>query len=100
MFTFDTNVAYNILSILVIFGTIFGAFFNLKSKIQVLETDFKNTKERLSKLEQKTAADYEKIEVKISELESKSEDRHKDLQNRIDKMPLEIISLLRGLEKK
>lgn len=97
--SFNPSLLYNILGIVVILGTVFGAFFNIKNQVELLKNDLKNAVEQTTKLELKTAADYTKIERKISELEDKSEDRHKDLQTRIDKMPMEIINILRNINK-
>lgn len=94
--TFDPTWVYYILASLAIIGTCIGFFFNLKSEIAVLKSRLQNAIDQTSELKQKTAADYSKIEKVIADLENKSEDRHKDLQSRIDKMPIEIITLLRS----
>ena len=94
----DLQLVYTVLGILTLLATAFGFFFNLKNKIELVKNDLINTKEQLKSLETKTIADYSKIENKISELESKAEDRHKDLQTRIDKMPLEILNLFNTIK--
>lgn len=96
--SFNPSIVYNVLGIIVIVVTGLGFFFKLRNKIDLVENKLENAIESTKKLELKTAADYSKIESKMSELETRAEDRHRDLQNRIDKMPLEIINLLKKTE--
>lgn len=85
--TFDPDLVFTILSIIVIIITGISFFLNTKNQLKVLEMDCKNTKENLRKLENSVNEVYTKIENKITLLESK-----------IEHLPTEIITLFQKLK--
>lgn len=80
----------NLLSIgemVALLATGFGFFFNMRGKIDILKNDLNNHKANLTKLEDQQNSTYSKIENKIQQLEDK-----------LVKLPQEIIDLFRQLK--
>lgn len=93
--SFNPEIVYDLLGIIVIIITFSGFFFKLRSKIDIQYNDFVNfrdtTRENHTKLEIKVADTYSKIENKISELERQIQDFRQEL-------PKQIIDLFRELK--
>lgn len=86
--TFNPSLVYNVLSVILVLLTGAGFIFNLKTQIQLLRNDLQNLRDNVSKLEQKTSADYTKIENKMGLLEEK-----------IEQLPVNITNLIKTFLK-
>jgi hypothetical protein len=86
--SFNPAIIYNILTIIVVLLTGAGFIFNMKSEIRLLRNDLHNTKSDLTKLEQNTKTDYNKIETKINLIEEK-----------IEQLPVNITNLIKNFLK-